>query len=141
MQRSQFRHFYQMAVRWSDMDALGHVNNVELMRYLESGRVSYCAEVLGIEIGRQIEMGWILADLQCTFHDPLFYPSTIEVATRFRSLGNSSAHLDAAIFHNENDQLILSSKGVFVWFDYQKQTSAKIPETVFQAVKEYDKIP
>ena len=32
MQRADFVHFYTLTVRWSDLDALGHVNNVPLLR-------------------------------------------------------------------------------------------------------------
>ena len=37
MQRADFKHFIELPVRWGDMDAFGHVNNVQYMRYL--GRV------------------------------------------------------------------------------------------------------
>ena len=48
MQRADFKHFIELPVRWGDMDAFGHVNNVQYRRYLESGRVAYIGEVLGI---------------------------------------------------------------------------------------------
>ncbi|MDT3400232.1 thioesterase family protein [Streptomyces sp. B1866] len=35
------RHLYSCAVRWSDMDAFGHVNNVQFLRYLEEARVDF----------------------------------------------------------------------------------------------------
>lgn len=33
------RHLYRCPLRWSDMDAFGHVNNVVFLRYLEEARV------------------------------------------------------------------------------------------------------
>ncbi|MEU6158393.1 thioesterase family protein [Streptomyces sp. NPDC047130] len=33
------RHLYRCPLRWSDMDAYGHVNNVVFLRYLEEARV------------------------------------------------------------------------------------------------------
>ncbi len=138
MGRLQFSHFFEMAVRWGDLDALGHVNNVQLIRYLESGRVAYCSDVLGIDFAKQLKAGWILADLQVTFLNQLHYPATIQVATRITSMGNSSAQLDATVFHNNTDQRILDSKGVFVWFDYEDQKSATIPETVRRAIVDHE---
>lgn len=140
MGRLQFRHFFEMAVRWGDLDALGHVNNVQLMRYLESGRVAYCDDVLAITFDKQLKAGWILADLHATFLDQLRYPAMVEVATRITSMGNSSAHIDAVVFHKNTDQQLLNSKGVFVWFDYEKQKSTRIPKTIRQAILEYEKI-
>lgn len=37
----------EVAVRWSDMDAYGHVNNVEYLRYLEEARVYAFQEWFG----------------------------------------------------------------------------------------------
>ena len=139
MGRLQFRHFFEMAVRWGDLDALGHVNNVQLMRYLESGRVAYCEDVLAITFGKQLKAGWILADLQATFSNQLHYPARVEVATRITSMGNSSANIDAAIFPKDSKKDLLTSKGIFVWFDYEKQKSARIPEKVRHAIMEYEK--
>ncbi|KUJ69277.1 thioesterase [Streptomyces albus subsp. albus] len=35
------RHIYECPLRWGDMDAFGHVNNVEYLRYLEEARVDF----------------------------------------------------------------------------------------------------
>ncbi|MET9861054.1 thioesterase family protein [Streptomyces smyrnaeus] len=37
------RHSYQCPLRWSDMDAFGHVNNVVYLRYLEEARIDFLA--------------------------------------------------------------------------------------------------
>lgn len=35
------RHIYHCPMRWSDMDAFGHVNNVVFLRYLEEARIDF----------------------------------------------------------------------------------------------------
>ncbi|GGW28771.1 thioesterase [Streptomyces xantholiticus] len=35
------RHIYHCPLRWSDMDAFGHVNNVVFLRYLEEARIDF----------------------------------------------------------------------------------------------------
>ncbi|MFD8086272.1 acyl-CoA thioesterase, partial [Kitasatospora sp. NPDC059722] len=35
------RHIYACPLRWSDMDAFGHVNNVVFLRYLEEARIDF----------------------------------------------------------------------------------------------------
>jgi acyl-CoA thioester hydrolase len=140
MQQSEFKHLYQMNVRWGDQDILGHVNNVQLFRYLESGRVAYCSEVLDLDFVRQLKAGWILADLQCSFHSQLRFPDTITVATRFIKMGNSSAHLDAAIYLDTNDRAVVISRVVVVWIDYAKQTSVRIPDDIRRKILHYEQI-
>jgi acyl-CoA thioester hydrolase len=38
---------YQVAVRWRDMDALGHVNHAVFLTYLEVGRDAFYIQMLG----------------------------------------------------------------------------------------------
>ncbi|MFF0447531.1 acyl-CoA thioesterase [Streptomyces sp. NPDC004609] len=35
------RHIYRCPLRWADMDAFGHVNNVVFLRYLEEARIDF----------------------------------------------------------------------------------------------------
>ncbi|MEW1779349.1 thioesterase family protein [Streptomyces sp. NPDC086777] len=35
------RHLYRCPLRWSDMDAYGHVNNAVFVRYLEEARIDF----------------------------------------------------------------------------------------------------
>lgn len=35
------RHFYSCPLRWSDMDAFGHVNNAVFISYLEEARIDF----------------------------------------------------------------------------------------------------
>lgn len=138
MNRSDYRHFYQMPIRWGDQDALGHVNNVQFARYLECGRVAYCDEVLKLAFMSPIKAGWILADLKCTFHNQLRHPGQVNIATRIDNLGNKSAQVTAAVFREEDDNAVLSSQGVFVWFDYENQKSVRIPDWVRKKINSYE---
>lgn len=35
------RHIFRCPLRWADMDAFGHVNNVAFLRYLEEARIDF----------------------------------------------------------------------------------------------------
>ena len=41
------RHVYLCPMRWSDMDAYGHVNNVVFVRYLEEARIDLLLTAAG----------------------------------------------------------------------------------------------
>jgi acyl-CoA thioester hydrolase len=138
MTKTDFRHFYDLAVRWADMDSLGHVNNAELIRYLECGRVAYCADVLNFSFYPGLPEGWILAELSCTYHRQLQYPATVTVATRCSRLGGRSGELSAALYRQGSEELLSSSRAVIVWFNYQQQCSVPIPDTVRMAIKAYE---
>ncbi len=134
MNRSDFKHCVELPVRWGDMDSLGHVNNVQYLRYLESGRVAYVEQVVGSSLSL------VLADIQCAFRQQLHYPVTIEVLTRISRLGRSSLDVLAAIYRQGEDQPVATSKGVIVWFDFREQRPAPIPEQVRKTVLAYETV-
>ncbi|PWV58402.1 acyl-CoA thioesterase [Plasticicumulans acidivorans] len=137
MQRADFRHFFEQAVRWGDLDALGHVNNVQFIRFLESGRVAYVEDVFELPVSADGE-GVILADLQCSFLRQLEYPDTVEVATRVSALGGSSFELLAAIFRRGEDAPVATSRGVLVWFDFRGQSAQPLPEVFRERIRRFE---
>lgn len=138
MQRAEFKHFLEVAVRWGDMDAFGHVNNAQFFRYLESGRVAYLEEVLQIPLTKSETV--ILADIQCSFRQQLHYPAIIEVATRVARIGNSSLQLAGAIYQKNEGMPVATSKGILVWFDTQVQRPKTVPDQVRHVIIEFEAI-
>ena len=139
MQRADFRHFLELPVRWGDMDAFGHVNNVQYMRYLESGRVAYVAGVLGVAMESKENI--VLADIRCTFLQQLRYPVTVEVATRVARLGNSSLQIVFAIYRRGENQPVLTGEGILVWFDFINDKPIPLPESARSAICRFEAIP
>ncbi|HXH03825.1 MAG TPA: thioesterase family protein [Candidatus Competibacteraceae bacterium] len=138
MQRADFRHVLELPVLWGHMDALGHVNNVQYFRYIESGRIAYFENLLG-ELSRSGE-SVILADMQCSFRQQLHYPSQIEVMSRVSRIGRSSLDLQCALFRKGENQAVATSKAVLVWFDFATQASRPIPEAVRNAILAFEPI-
>ncbi len=139
MHRDDFRHCLTLPVRWGDMDALGHVNNVQYFRYLESGRVAYLHTLLPAELPPHQLM--VLADIRCQFLQQITYPTTLEVATRIERISRRSLHCQAAIYPQGQSQPAATSVGVMVWFDFQAQRSATLPEALRTAIINYERIP
>lgn len=69
----------QVPLRWSDMDAYGHVNNVEYLRLLEDARVIGFREWFGQERSL-LDTGVIVSRHEIEYLAPLTYrPEPIEV--------------------------------------------------------------
>jgi acyl-CoA thioester hydrolase len=139
MKRSDFVHLIELPIRWGDMDAFGHVNNVQYLRYFESGRVAYVEEVTQISLEHNENV--ILADIQCSFLQQLHYPCTIEVATRTSRLGNSSFQIVGAIYRKGENLPAATCRGVMVWFDYIGQRAMPIPEPVREIILRFETLP
>jgi len=84
-------HEYACPLRWSDMDAYGHVNNARFFTYLEEARVDLLLGAGG-EAGKyMLDTGVLVAHHDIDYHAPLTFraePVTIEVWTE--SVGGAS---------------------------------------------------
>ena len=67
------RHRVLTALRWSDMDAYGHVNNVQFLRLIEDARVVAFAAAGSDEGGSVVDTGLLVARSQIEYLEPLVY--------------------------------------------------------------------
>lgn len=138
MSKQDFSHVFPLSVRWGDADVYGHINNVEFVRYVESGRVAYCEDVMDLNLQVGMESGWVLADMHCAYLQQIHYPALLEVRSRISKVGNKSATILANIYVEGEDEPVLTSKGVMVWFDMLQQQSAPIPEYIRAKIAEFE---
>jgi acyl-CoA thioester hydrolase len=122
-------HAHRLHVRWGDMDALGHVNNAEYLRYFEQARIEWL-EGLGIPI-TGIGTGPVLARVSVSYLRPIVYPSEIEVRLYAGRIGNTSFVLASEIV-NARDAAERFTEGEFVtvWIDYVASRPVPVPESV-----------
>lgn len=130
---ADFAHRIELAVRWGDVDMLGHVNNAKYFTYDESSRIEYF-EAFGRDDPRMWkDYGLILASIGADFISQVHYPATLTVGTRITRLGRSSMSTLSGLF--VGDQLAAAVRGTLVWFDYVNQKSMPIPEHIRAAIR------
>lgn len=134
-----FVHRNRELIRWGDMDAFGHVNNVQFFRYLEGARVAYSSDVAGSYLRAEGE-SVILADQRCSFLRQLTWPGELDVYTRTAKVGRTSIHLAQLICRADQTDVIAAGRGVMVWFDFQAQKPAPVPEALCRCVAEYERV-
>lgn len=117
-----------MQVRWGDMDAIGHVNNVEFFRYAETGRVAYFDQLFGDDLDFWGGRGPILKTIQCDYLRQVKYPADLEVATRCKRLGGKSLTMEVGIFDTSDGALVAALESTTVWFDYAQQVPVTVPD-------------
>ncbi|MEU6859452.1 thioesterase family protein [Glycomyces sp. NPDC046736] len=118
------RYTAEVALRWSDMDAFGHVNNNQFMVLLEEARVAMMfstAEAAGISGFRE---GVVVARHEVDFLLPVVVPAQTRVELWIDRIGNSSFAFAYELF--ANDKLSLKAKSVMVPFDTATQRPRRI---------------
>ena len=89
MDEKKLVHLERIAVRWGDMDAMGHVNNTVYFRYMEQARISWF-ETLVPQAEAWGEIGIVIVNASCNFRRPINYPGTVEVKVFAGAPGGSS---------------------------------------------------
>jgi acyl-CoA thioester hydrolase len=132
-----FRHVTPIAVRFRDIDAMGHVNNAVFLTYLESARVEYMrSAVFGTASRNFSESGLILASISCDFKQPIFYGQRVEVGTQVIEIRNSSFLIEQRI--EADGQLAALAKAVVVCYDYQAGKSVRVSDEFRARVEAFE---
>lgn len=78
-------------VAWGEMDAFGHVNNANYLRWFESARIAYF-EKIAMSVGTKDSSPWvpILARATIDFRKPVTYPDTVTLEATVTKFGNTS---------------------------------------------------
>lgn len=125
-------------VRWGDMDAFQHVNNVAYLRYFESARIAYFEALdLGDLFGAR-GVGPILAETSCRYKFPLTYPDRVSVGVRSGDLGEDRFVQYYIIVSHRHARTAATGNGTIVTFDYTANQKSPIPERVRRRIEDLE---
>ena len=118
------------------MDAMGHVNNIIYLQYLESARIGFFDTLAGWD-GRTEDggrQGPVLVSQTFNYRRQVHYPTDLEVGVRCPEIRNRSFVLDYAIFRKGTEELVGDGSSVTVWLDYSVNKAVDIPPAVRQVL-------
>jgi acyl-CoA thioester hydrolase len=127
---AQHVHTTEIAVRWGDMDAGGHVNNSRFFTYFEEARVAWLGAALGTPLFT--ESGPVLAEASCDFKQPLVHPATLTIDVYATPPGRSSLRnvYDAAL--RDSGERMAVGTAVLVWVDVETGETVPVPDLGLQ---------
>lgn len=133
--RDDFHFWWPVTVRWGDMDAMGHVNNVVYFQYLESARIGF-TEALGwgLRTERGGRQGPAVVSQTYHYRRQVFYPEELEVGVRCKEVRNRSFVLEYGVFRKGTDELIGDGSSVVVWLDYDAGKALDIAPALRRAL-------
>ena len=125
--RRRLVHVERIAIRWGDMDAMGHVNNTVYFRYMEQARISWFDALVPGD-GAWSSTGLVIANASCNFKKPINYPGTVEVRVLAGPPGGSSVATYYELLIG--DELCADGAATVVFIDMQRQKPVPIPERI-----------
>ena len=134
MTRGACKDWVQLAVRWSDMDGLRHVNNARYFTFFEMARIHLFEQIVTGVPWHEAAQGPVLASVACNFRQPLSYPAQIEVGSTVTKISRRSFRVDHAIFLAGTDTLAAEGHSVVVWVDRGTGQAVALSEALLQAL-------
>ena len=122
----EFRFTTTIPVRYSDLDAQGHMNHARYFSFMEEARFHY-SRALGLWTDEQgfDAIGQILAEATCTYLRPVLLGQTVEVALRTVRLGHKSAEMTYRL--SVAGEPVATGRTVQVAYDYAAHKSIPMP--------------
>lgn len=124
----------ELRIDWSEIDLFGHVNNIAILRYVQTARVN-CLEAIGLmQSQAKDKIGPILASTSCQFRKPLFYPGKVTIHSSVDQIKNSSFRVRHSVC-NSNREIVAEAQDIIVLFDFHKQNKLTIPNELRKRIR------
>jgi acyl-CoA thioester hydrolase len=123
--RSKVGH-YPVHVRFSDVDAYGHVNNVKYFEFLQEGRMLLMARLWRDVPADTPRANIVVAQTDVDYKQPiLFRPEPYDCWTAITRVGTRSMTMESEIC--DGDRVLAQARVVIVFFDFETGRSAEPP--------------
>lgn len=124
---------FEDRVRFGDLDAMGHLNNVAFLQFFESARIAYLRELLPAhDPTNPSDFGLIFAECQIGYRAPGHYDELIATRVRVASLARSSFRVEFEM--RVGERLLAEGHGVLVGYDYTAGAARALPEPLCAAL-------
>jgi acyl-CoA thioester hydrolase len=123
-------------VRFGDLDAMRHLNNVVFLRYFESARINFIRTIAPGHDPAHPEagdFGVIFAECHIDYRAPVYYDEEVAVSIGVGEVRRSAFRVDFAM--HVGDRLCAEGYGWLVGFDYAGQRSRPLPEALVERLE------
>ena len=137
----KFRHKISVKVRFSDLDAMGHVNNASYLSYLEEARLAYYNQVLKVDTN-SLKFNAVIARIEIDYIDQIRLGEVVEIYTRTARIGHKSSDVEhlVVVANNGNKKIAAKALTKLVSFDYRKNVSVSVSEEAKKTIEEFENL-
>ena len=124
-------------VRFGDLDAMRHLNNVAFLGFFESARIAYITELLPSHDAAHPEgdFGLIFAECHIAYRAPAFYAEEIRTTVSPTTLRRSSFRLAFRMESGKDGRLLAEGWGALVGYDYVAGKPTPLPDKLTEALQ------
>lgn len=126
-------HLARIPVRWSDLDALGHVNNAAYLTYCEQARIDVLTAIA--PEWWTDEQGPVVAQASIRYRRPIRATGTVLVEVGFETPGRSSLGTTYRLaLASDPATTVAEADALLVWVDAATGRPTPLPEALREAL-------
>jgi acyl-CoA thioester hydrolase len=116
-------------VRFGDLDAMQHMNNVEYLRFFETARIDYMMSVMpDHQPGSRRQFGFIFAECHIAYRSPAHFGEEIRTWIWPTEIARSSLRIEFLMRSESDGRDIAEGYGVLVGYDYAAGKPRPLPD-------------
>jgi acyl-CoA thioester hydrolase len=131
-----FRFIHRRRVELCDTDMVGHVNNVAYLRWCETARCEYFADVIGGSLDSH--QGLIIARMVFDYDRQVEYRDYVSIGGRIGRIGTKSFDFEYLLWNETKSEICARGTAVLVAYDYDTQATIVVPEAWRRAVAAFE---
>ena len=118
-----------IAVRWGDMDAMGHVTNATYFRYMETARIDWFRSI-GCVPDAQGE-GPVIVNAFCNFYRQFEYPDDVLLKMYVSDPGRTTFESWATMEKVAEPGVVCAAGGATtIWVNFPQQKAVGLPDWI-----------
>jgi acyl-CoA thioester hydrolase len=123
-------------VRFGDLDAMQHMNNVEFLRFFETARIDYILQLSPEHAPTERrQFGFIFAECHIAYRAPAFFGDEIRTYIWPAELKRSSLKLAFEMCAESDGRVVADGWGTLVGYDYGAGESRPIPDVLRERIQ------
>jgi acyl-CoA thioester hydrolase len=124
-------------VRFSDLDALGHVNNATYFSYFEIARIAYLRAVTERPITLD-DMRLVIVDAACHYRSPALLGEVLHAGVRVSHMRRGSFAFEYRIRNSVDGRLIAEGRTIQAAFDHRAGRTVPIAAELRAQVERFE---
>ena len=129
---------FEHEVRFRDLDAMRHVNNVAFVALMEDARMEYWKALTRVQDLKGIN--FILAEVSCRYLSPAYLGETIRIGIRASKMSTKSFQFEYRMEDKASGRLITEGSSVQVMYDYKQKKTMPLEEKMRDAVASLEQV-
>lgn len=135
-----YRFVIKMPVQFRDIDAMNHVNNVAYFAFLETTRLEYIFQLIGIDTRDDgfSNVPFLLVAQSINYRTPAYFRETLLIGMRTSWVRRSSFGFDYEMRAEEDGRLVAQGEGTHVMYNAETQRSYPMPDEWVARLEQFE---